>query len=167
MRAPLAFSSETKRRLVHLLIEAFTQDIQQREEELLDLLTRPPPPLPRPLGSADEEPKLRMTISNLIEDRRLLQAVEALPETAAPVAEVFSVVQTRQGEQDTWYFITPCQYDFEREVQLDALRIHCVFLRHSLVGTRRGDTYSTGGAWDIYTGEMFKEPLEHRIIDIF
>lgn len=166
MSAPPAFTAERKRRLVDLLIEAFAQDIQQREEELLDVLTRPAPPLPRPLGYTDTEPDLRMALSNLTEDRRLLQQVEQIPETSTSRVEVFSVVLTRQGERETWYFITPCRYHFEREIRLEELRVRCVPHQHFLVGTPRGHVYSSGGSWDIYTGQMFEAPLEHRVVEI-
>jgi hypothetical protein len=167
MSGPPDFTPERKRRLVNLLIDAFAQDLVRTEDELLDLLTRPFPPQPKPLGYTDLEPKLRMTLSNLTEDRRLLQRVEHIPETSPDVVEVFSVVQTRESEQDTWYFITPCQYYFEREIQLDALRIRCVSPQDSLVGTRTGHVYYTGGIYDQYTGEMFQAPHVHTVIGIF
>lgn len=158
------FTFETRQQLVDLLIEAFARDLIQGEEDLLEVMTRPNRP---PLGYADPEPALRMTLSDRTEDRRLLQRLESIPETSGLVVGVFSLVHTLQDTQSTWYFITPCRYYFEREVNLEGLPVRCVPYNHFLVGTQCGHVYLTGGEYDQYSGQMYKPPLRHEVVEIF
>lgn len=161
------FSVERKQRLLDLLIEALESDLPRLEEALLEVETRPVPAPVTP-RAIDEEPNLRLALSDLKENLRTLRAsVLPVPDAHPAQVEVFSVVQTRQDARDTWYFITPCEHYFERELLFDGLRIHARARMHFLMGVPRGHTYGTGGSWNTHTEEVYEEPVEHRVIGIF
>ncbi len=167
MSSPVTFTPESKRQLLRLLIETLERELQMLEEELLDVLTRPVPALGYPHFDGTEG-ELRMACSNRTEILRdLRKAGDAIPEEPRPVVEVFSVVQTRQADQDTWYFIAPCGWGFERVLQQGETNIRACGSKHFLVGTRPGHTYTSGGNWNERTGGFIEEPLTHHVVGIF
>jgi hypothetical protein len=167
MSSPVTFTAESKRQLLRLLIETLERELQLLEEELLDVVTRPPIDLGYPHFDGTEG-ELRMACSNRTEIlRELRKAGDTIPDEPRPVVEVYSVVQTRQAEQDTWYFIAPCGWHFERVLQYGEMRIHADGCKHFLVGTRPGHTYTSGGNWRDHSGGWIEEPLTHHVVGIF
>lgn len=167
MSRPEAFPVESKRRLLHLVIEALEEELPRREDALLAVVTAPEPAA-RPPRFDDWEPRLRMALSELRENLKTLRDVgEALPEVTRREVEVFSVVRVESDGKTAHYFITPCAHRFEQVLALEDTRVRAVHRTHELVGLRRGGSYVTGASIEPHTLKVHGTPHLHRVVDVF